>query len=112
MVLSKSHMDVSHFDVTNSDDDDDDVTAMDVSGGESDVRDGGGGGGGHAASSAVTDRLLPEQRWLLRQLPQLAQFSSFRQQVCDALRKVINAGSLCVMRHSRALLAVFKAKVE
>ena len=110
MVLSKSHMDVSHFDVTNSDDDDDDVTAMDLSGGESDVRD--GGGGAHAASSAVTDRLLPEQRWLLRQLPQLAQFSTFRQQVCDALRKVINAGNFCVMRHSRALLAVFKAKLE
>ena len=111
MVLSKSHMDVSHFDVTNSDDDDDDVTAMDVSGAESDVRDG-SGVGGHAASSAVTDRLLPEQRWLLRQLPQLAQFSSFRQQVCDALRKVISSANFCVMRHSRALLAVFKAKLE
>ena len=111
MVLSKSHMDVSHFDVTNSDDDDDDVTAMDVSGAESDVRDG-SGVGGHAASSAVTDRLLPEQRWLLRQLPQLAQFSSFRQQVCDALRKVINASNLCVLHHARALLAVLKGKLE
>ena len=86
MVLSKSHVDVSHFDVNNSDDDDDDVKMMDTTPSSSSTP-------AAAQTSVVGDdairSALPNHRWLLEQLPSLSQFSTFRQQVCDALRKVV-----------------------